>query len=274
MNGTPQNGPNLMWLWNDFIKNIPLPGSLSITDEAAGFSVNNTQTEQVSQVCRTSSKVGIKYRFYLGPQYYSPRIFAVLNHNLTGGTFDINSYTWAGYGGPKTKIATVPVRALDMYHWQIANPASQMYWEFDFTNSTTPASYIEIGRCMCYHGYDIRGANIEDFRVIRRYEFRNIVNTTAHGVRWVHKVAEKIEHFNLTWGRRAGDSLKTDLMDLYEKTHGDAHPFLYVPSQLSTDCYYVYLLSPIADFSAYFDVDDEQTGDVSIEFAEDIRGLA
>ena len=228
------------YLYQDYVKSLA-GASIFITDEDANYPTENLQDEQIALVCRTSAKVGIKLQFTLAAGA-ALKAFYIGNHNFSGGTFDINSYTANDFSTGKVTVETKTIRALDVYHYESSVPASRTYWEFDFTNATSENSYFSIGRAMLYTDW-VTLTSIEDYERSRSYGFRNIINETDHGVRWVHRMTEKRERFGLVWKARkqATSALPTELRTLYNTVYGDAYPFLFVPDITLTDCHYVYI---------------------------------
>jgi len=257
------------YLYQDYVKDLA-GASITITNENASYPTENLQDEQIALVCRTTAKVGIKLQFTLGAAA-ALKMFYIGNHNFSGGTFDINSYTAADFTTGKTVVETKTIRALDVFHYESSAPASRQYWEFDFTNATSAASYFSIGRAMLYTDWVALTA-VEDYQRLRGYGFRNIINETSFGVRWIHRMTEKRERFGLAWKARiqATHALPAEMRTLYDTAYGDAYPFLFVPDIALTDCYYVYI-----EDSELKWVDVFGTGavfDIGLNLIEAVRG--
>ena len=229
------------YLYNDLVKSLA-GASIAITNEDPAFPTENLQSEQIALVCRTSAKVAIKLQFTLAAGA-ALKAFYVGNHNFTGGTFDINSYTNVDFVTGKVQVeVNKAIRLLDIYHYESSTPDSRTYWEFDFTNATSADTYFSIGRVMLYTDW-VTLTSIEDYERGRSYGFRNIINETDYGIRWVHKMTDKRERFGLVWKARkqATSALPAELRTLYNTVYGDAYPFLFVPDITLTDCHYVYV---------------------------------
>jgi len=229
------------YLYNDLVKSLA-GASVAITNEDPVFPTENLQSEQIALVCRTTATVAIKLRFTLAAGA-ALKAFYIGNHNFSAGaSFDINSYTAADWTTGKVTVETKVPRALDVYHYESSAPASRTYWEFDFTNTTSEDSFFSIGRVMLYTDW-VTLTSIEDYERGRGYGFRNIINETDYGIRWVHKMTDKRERFGLVWKARkqATSALPAELRTLYNTVYGDAYPFLFVPDITLTDCHYVYI---------------------------------
>lgn len=261
---------NAAYLFDDYIKGLA-GAVIVLTNEDSDFPIENSQDEQVALCTRTSAKVAIKYQFDLGSAL-QPQIFAILNHNFSGGTFDINSYTANDYTTGKTAVAaSVAIRLLDTYH-RMSAPTARQYWELDLTSATSADSIFEFGRVMVYS--DRTSLNeVQDIRRSREYRFRNIINTTIFGVRHTHKVQKRQEMFGLRWARRKGTYMPGDLRTLYEAVYGDAHPFLFIPNGNETACYYVYAESELLKWTD-FNLPTAVAENMELELIEAVRGRA
>lgn len=256
------------YLQNDWIKDL-VTASITITSIDSNYPDTNLANENVALATRTTAKVAIKLQIDLGSAK-QPQIFAILNHNFSGGTYDINSYTAADYATGKTAVeANKAVRLLDMYHRESAAPTARQYWEWDFTNCTSADTYFEIGRAMIFSDRTAL-TYAEDFTRGRGYGYRNIINETAFGTRWAYKLAEKRERFELTWGTRLSTTVVTELRTLYEAVYGDAHPFLFLPDITGTDCYYGYLEQAELMYQEMYGT--THTGGITMRFIEAVRG--
>jgi hypothetical protein len=260
------------YLFSDYIKNLAA-SAISITSEDSNYPETNLQNEQVALCTRTTAKAAIKFRFDLGSAK-ALQAFFIGNHNFSGGTFDINSYTAADYVTGKTTVETKTVRLLDVYHYESVAPAARQYWEFDFSSCTSADSFFEIGRIMAYDGSNpVQLTFSPDYITRRGYGYRNIVNETAAGVRWVHKLAERRERFGLSWNERLAQTATTEVRTLYEAVYGDAHPFVYIPDITATACYYVYIESPEMLYQEIYGVgSSSHAGGVTLNLIEAVRG--
>ena len=258
------------YLYNDLVKSLA-GASIALTNEDVSYPTENLQNEQIALVCRTTAKVGIKLRFTLS-EAAALKIFYIGNHNFAAGaSFDINSYTAADWAEGKVTIETKVPRLLDVYHYESSAPVSRIYWEFDFTNTTSADSYFSIGRIMLYTDL-VTLTSIEDYERARAYGFRNIINETNYGVRWVHRMTEKRERFGLTWKARvqATSALPAELRTLYSTVCGDAYPFLFMPDITLTDCYYVYIEDNELKWTDVFGTDT--IFDINLNLIEAVRG--
>jgi hypothetical protein len=206
--------------------------TVSIISEDSNYPAENAQNREVADACRTTAKVGIKYRVDLSTTY-QPKFYAFLNHNLSGGTFKVFTYTAGDWSTGKKFVLMGDVRLLDQFCEIASAPTTKRYWEFDFTDATSADSYFEFGRFMLYTG--LTGLEkTEDWKMKRGYVFQNIVNETKWGVRWSHEIQEKRERFELNWTVSKEDETANPLMDklrgMYEDTNGGSKPFVFIPS--------------------------------------------
>lgn len=257
------------YLYSDWITALAVSAIAITSEDSTNYPETNLQNENVALATRTTAKVAIKLQVDLGSAK-APQIFAILNHNFSGGTYDINSYTAADFATGKTTVESAKaIRALDMYHREASAPTARQYWEWDFTNCTSADSYFEIGRAMMFSDRTAL-TYAEDFVRGRGYGYRNIINQTAFGTRWVHKLTEKRERFELAWGTRLSTTIATEMRTLYETVYGDAHPFLFIPDITGTDCYYGYLEQPELMYQEMYAT--VHTGGITMRFIEAVRG--
>jgi len=265
---------NTAYLYEDWIKDLGA-AAIAITNEDTNYPEANLQNEQIALRTWTTDKVGIKFQFDLGSAK-QPQAFAILNHNFSGGTFDINSYTANDYSTGKTTVEDdKAVRLLDVYHREASAPTARRYWEFDFTNCTSADSVFKIGRLIAYSDFT-QLQQIPDVESSRSYGYRNIINETPYGIRWVHKLSKNQERFTLNWSIRTDANVPAELKTLFEAVYGDAHPFVFVPNLANTACYYVYCAQselPWTEIEAISsDAHPNLITDISIELIEAIRG--
>lgn len=262
---------NSAYLYDDWIKDLSA-GAIAITDEDSDYPETNLQGEQVASCTRTTAKVAIKFQFDFGVAR-QPQAFAVLNHNFSGGTFDINSYTADDYATGKITVENdKTMRLLDCYHRESSAPATRRYWEFDFTNCTSNDIYFEIGRHMAYSDFT-QLQEPQESKGGRGYGYKNIVNETTYGVRWVHKLTKNKERFLLHWSVRTDADIPGELRALFESVFGDAHPFFYVPDLDSTDGYYVYCNQNELTWNEFVELSNSTlVADVNVELIEAVRG--
>jgi len=272
------------YLYNDYFKDITtadiaVVNSAGADKEDANYPIANSQSEQVALCTRSDDKTTIKIRFDINSASGGTaelKLFALLNHNLSGGSIKIYSYTAADYATGQNLEATVAARTYDMYV-RIASPSDRRYWEIDLSHNgsaTSADSYYEWGRVMCYTDL-VSITDIPDYLTTRGYGFRNIVNETAYGVRAaVHKMTEKRERFELFWQERAASNgLDDEIRALYEAVYGDAHPFLFVPDITGTPCYYVYLEGPELLYSELMGIGTHaHVGNITLRLIEAVRG--
>ena len=107
------------YLFSDYISSLAA-GAISITNEDSNYPEANLQSEQIAKTTRTTNKTSIKFRYDLGSEKALCAFF-VGNHNFSGGTFDIKSYTASDYTTGPLTIETKTVRALDTYHYEEAS---------------------------------------------------------------------------------------------------------------------------------------------------------
>lgn len=275
---------NTSYLFNDYWKDIT-PADISIENgaaadkEDANYPIENSQDEQIASCTRTDDKTNIRILFDINSASGGTKtlkVFYIGNHNFSGGSAKIYSYTANDYTTGLTLEETVAVRALDMYV-RIAAPSDRRYWEIDLSNNGTVTSadaYYEWGRIMCYDDL-VQFTDKEDYSKPRGYGFKNIINKTPHGIRWVHKLAEKQERFELMWGERTvTNAIISEMRTLYEAVYGDAHPFLYIPDISGTPCYYTYMEDPNLLWSEIFGVTagTAHVGNINLRLIEAIRG--
>jgi len=276
---------NTSYLFNDYWKDITasdisIKNGAGADKEDANYPIENSQDEQIALATRTDDKTNIRILFDINSASGGTKqlkTFFIGNHNFSSGSFKVYSYTANDYVTGQTLEATVASRTHDVFT-RIASPANRRYLEIDLSNNgtiTSADSYYEWGRIMCYDDL-VQLTDKEDYATPRGYGFKNIVNETTHGIRWIHKLAEKRERFELKWiERMTSNSIVTELRTLYDNTYGGAHPFMFIPDISGTDCYYVYLESPEMLWSEIFGTgSDSHAGDISLRLIEAIRGKA
>ena len=274
------------YLYNDYFKSITATDISVVNDagadkEDANYPTENSQDEQIALVSRSDDKTKIKIRFDINSASGGTKelkAFGLLNHNLSGGSIKIYSYTANDYNTDQNLEATVAVRALDMFT-NIASPSDQRYWEIDLSHNgsaTSADAYFEWGRIMCYDSY-VSLTEQPDSVTDRGYGFRNIINYTPYGVRAsVHKLTEKQERLNLQWNERLRSSnIHSELRTLYETLYGDAYPMLFIPDVVLTGCYYGYLGEPDLMWSEIMGIGaGSHVGSLTLRFIEAVRGRA
>lgn len=268
------------YLFADYIKDIAsvsvdiIDGGGSAVD--ANYPIANMRNEKVSLRTWTDAKVAIKLQITF-PFAYALQTFFIGNHNFSGGTFDINSYTANDFTTDKIIVEDdLPIRLLDQYHYESEPPLNREYWELDFSATTTTDSVFKIGRLMCYDATSlIQLTDIPDVQTARGYGFKNIINLTSYGVRSAtHKLTEKRERFQLLWNQRlASNNIDAELRTLYETVYGDAHPFVYIPSIDDTECYYVNIEQSELLYTEIFGKGaNAHVGNVTLRLIEAVRG--
>ena len=261
------------YLFNDYIKDLA-GASIALTSEDTKYPTENSQNEQVALCTRTTAKVAIKYQITLASAK-ALQMFFIGNHNFSGGTFDINSYTANDFSTGKTVVeANKAIRLLDCYHRETSAPDARKYWEFDFTNATSAKTYFEFGRIMVYDDL-VQFTEVEDFEKERSLGFRNIINVTPYGVRHVHKMTDKREGFELEWRVRTQATILPELRTLFEAIDGDAHPFVLIPDLAATGCYYGYSEEDELKYKEAFGTESTDfVADLKLSFIEAVRGKA
>lgn len=268
------------YLFADFIKDLSssdidlVDGGGSAVD--SNYPITNLQNEQIALRTFTDAKVAVKLQFDLGSSKQLQAFF-MGNHNFSGGTFDINSYTAGDYSTGKTTVeAAKAVRLLDVYHYESSAPATRRYWEIDLTNVTSNDSVFKIGRFMCHDGSNpVQLTDIPDFITARGYGFRNIINVTSYGVRWAHKLTEDREQFEIGWRERtSANAIHTELRTLYKTVNGNASPFVYIPDITQVDCYYVAIIEPDLLYAEIHNLSssDSHVGRFALKLLEEVRG--
>jgi len=270
----------IAYFYSDYIKSLAA-GKIDLVDAGgscvdANYSIGNLQNEQIALRTWTDAKVAVKLQFELSVAK-ALRGFFIGNHNFSGGTFDINSYTANDYvTGKVTVEAAKAVRLLDVYHYESSAPAAQRWWEFDLTNVTSADSVFKIGRAMAYDGSNpVQITAKEDYVLGRGYGFGNLINRTPYDIRWVHKLREKQERFEMGWNQRnISDAIHTELRTLYETVYGDAHPFVFIPDIGYTPCYYGYIENPELLYAEIFNIQTtgSHVGNLKLRFIEAVRG--
>lgn len=259
---------NWAYLYSDYIKALAT-ASVNLVNEDPDFLGANLQDENVANVARTTNKTAIKIQATLGSSK-AIQAFGLLNHNLNGGTYDLNSYTAADFSTGKVQIeANKAIRLLDMYHYEAAAPAARTYLEWDLTNATSADTYFEIGRAMLYDDL-VTITEMEDWERERDYSFRNIINETEAGVRWVHRMHDGRERFTLRYNTTTQVSFPSELKTLFDAAGGNASPFLFVPNLEETDCYCMYLTNKSLKWT---DVEEtDYARGFNLELLEAVRG--
>jgi hypothetical protein len=245
-------------------------GGLTINNEDPDYPIENAQCNIAALKAKTTSKSAIK--LYIDPSYgtegsyYKPTITGFMNHNFSGGTYDLLASDFWDYENntlldPVTLQSGVPIRALDtIYVSDIIPVASYRYFEIDLSSATSVDDHFEFGRVIlseplthCFEaGVESNYMQIstpESFRRERGYEFLNMSNRTPGGIRWNSPLAEKIERFKLDWKAVEGDDIIDKLKELLFATLGDGCPIVFLPHFSGTlplpladrECHYVYL---------------------------------
>ena len=274
----------IYYLENDYFTDIT-SSEISIVNDAAAdkedanFPIENSQNIDVAKVTLSDDKTNIKIRFDINSASGGTKalkVFALLNHNLTGGSIKIYSFTNVDYTTGRNLEATVTVRLLDMFV-RIASPTTKRYWEIDISHNgtaTATEAYYKWGRVMCYDDAVIL-TDIEDFEKLRGYGFRNIIHKTKGGVRYAHKVFAKQERFGLTWKVRDQTNMPAELRTMYEAVSADADPFLLVPNITLTPCYYGYIEDPELEYiEAWGTSSGDLVSGLRLNFIEAVREKA
>ena len=270
------------YLASDYFTDIT-PADIAVVNNAgadkedANYPKENSQHADAGKTSRSDDKTNIKIRFDINSASGGTKplkAFALINHNLSGGSIKYYSYTANDYATNQVLEATTAVRALDMYT-RISSPTDRRYWELDIShngNATSTASYYEWGRLICYDDFTIL-TEIENYEKVRGYQFRNIIHETKSGVRWAYKIYEKRERFGLDWSVRTQANMPAELRTLYEAVNADADPFIFIPDIASTNCYYGYLENPNIEYLEVFGTSsDDLVAGLRLYFIEAIRG--
>ena len=268
------------YIFNDYVKDLS-SADIDLVDAGgscvdSNYPITNIQNEKISLRTWTDAKAAVKLQFDIGSTKQLQAFF-IGNHNFSGGTLDINSYTANDYATGKVTVeSALSVRLLDLYHYESSAPTAQRYWEFDLTNVTTADSVFKVGRVVVYDsGGLVQLTDNPDYVTNRGYGFRNIINYTTYGIHSAaHKLTEKRERFQLTWAERtAANNLDAELRTLYDDVHGDAHPFIYIPDITLTDCYYVNMENADLLYSEIHGVGaDAHVGGLALRVVEAVRG--
>jgi hypothetical protein len=261
---------NIAFLYPHDLVHYTPRGGLNINNEDPDYPIENAQINIAALKAKTTSKSAIK--LYVDPSYgtegsyYDPTITGFMNHNFSGGTYDLyGSYYWDyGSGGlldPISLQSAIPIRALDtIYISSIIPNLGLRYFMFDLSNATSADDHLEFGRVIlseplthCFKaGVESNYMEIstpESYRRERGYEFLNMSNRTPGGIRWNAPLAEKIELFKLDWKAVSGMDIVDKLKELYAAALGDGHPVVFLPHFSGTlplpvadrECHYVYL---------------------------------
>lgn len=277
---------NAGYSFSDYFKDITTTDIAIVNDAAAdkedaNYPIENSQDEQVALCTRTDDKTNIKIQFDINSASGGTKelkFFAILNHNFSGGSIKIYSYTADDYSTGQNLEETVTVRAKDMFV-RISSPTDARYWEIDISHNgsaTSGDSYYEWGRVMCYDDLtQLQQADQYDRE--RGYGFRNIVNVTPHGIKWVHKLADNQERIRLTYHVAKNTYIPSEPKTLYDAVDGDAHPFAFIPDIALTNIYYGYLVNP--ELHWVENIGEAADGStlikqLVIEFIEAVRGKA
>jgi len=274
------------YLFNDYYKDITATDIAVVNDvgadkEDANYPIENSQNEQVALRTWSDDKTNIKVRFDINSASSGTKelkAFGIFNHNFSGGSVKIYSYTANDYATGQTLEATVTVRAKDMFT-RIASPSDRRYWEIDISHNgsaTSDDSAYKWGRIMCYTDIVVI-TDVEDYIKQRGYGYKNIINVTKHGIRaGIHKLMEDRERFELGWNQRtAANAIHTEMRTLYDSVYGDAHPFMFIPDITSTGCYYVYIQDPELLYQEIFGTGSTaHAGGVHLRLTEAVRNKA
>jgi len=277
---------NAAYAFGDYWKNITASDIAIVNDAAAdkedaNYPIENSQDEQVALCTRTDDKTNIKIQFDINSASDGTKelkFFGIFNHNFSGGSVKIYSYTAADYSTGQTLEATATVRVKDMFI-RIAGPSDRRYWEIDISHNgsaTSADSYYEWGRIICYTDL-VQLQQADQYDRDRGYGFKNIINETPHGIRWVHKIADSKERLRITYHIAQNDYIPAEPKTLYDAVDGDAHPFAFIPDIDEDDIYYGYLVHPeLTWVESKGEAADGSTlvKQLVIEFVEAVRGKA
>lgn len=256
---------NAAYIIDDYVDD----STVTMVDEDSDYPVEKSQSSQVADTTRSTAKVGVKFRIDAG-ENITPDVFAVLNHNFSGGTYDIYHYTADDWATGKTALVTnQSIRSLDMFYRDLSAPSKQ-YWEFDFSNITSLDAFLEWGRIMVSSDY-VQFTDVEDVQHIRALEFKNITNTTLYGVRWVYAAARERERFTLTWAIKPGTTARDELRTLYSAAYGNAIPFIFIPNISETNLYYMALTNEVLTWIDHLSP-DPHIQSLYLELLEEVRG--
>jgi len=268
----------------DYYKDITSADIAIVNDAAAdkedsSYPIENSQDEQVALCTRSDDKTNIKIQFDINSASGGTKVlkfFGLFNHNLSGGSIKIYSYTANDYSTGQVLEATVAVRTKDMFV-RISSPSDRRYWEIDISHNgsaTSADAYYEWGRLICYDDL-VQLQQADQYDRERGYGFRNIINATPHGIRWVHKLADNQERIKLTYHIAENTYIPSEPKTLYDAVDGDAHPFALIPDIALTDIYYGYLVNPeLAWIESIGETPDTLIKQLVIEFIEAVRGQA
>jgi len=281
----------IAYLFDDYIKVADAVITLVCTGgnaEDSNYPISNSFNEQIALTTRTTessggagdAKTDVRYQIDLGATTGTKKLqgFFIGNHNFSGGSIKIYSYTANDFSTGQNLEATIPYRALDTYYRLSSAPANaRQYWEFDLSKNgsiTSADAYFEFGRVMLYDDVTLL-TEIEDFATPRGYGFANIINVTPFGIRYAHKLTEKRERFELNWGERTAANMPSELRTLFENISGNVHPFVFIPSIAATGCYYVYSDDDELTWTEIFGTDSSAyTGEMKLQLIEAVRGKA
>jgi hypothetical protein len=265
---------NMAYLFNDYLKD--LTSGVSITNQDNDFTISNLLDPQIALTCRTTAKVAIKLQIDLGSSKQI-KAFFIGNHNFSGGTFDINSYTANDFTTGKITVESAKaIRLRDVYHREASAPASRRYWEFDFTNATSDDSFFQIGRVMMYDDFTLLTNVPPDIVASVEDGYNNIINTTPFGIKWAHVKSGPTVVYRFQSARKfLSDNMIVDFRTLMNAVQGGGNPFVFIPDLVTvntTDVYYVRMQDRPSWAEEGEDGWEKATG-INFELTEESRGL-
>lgn len=289
---------NIAFLYPHDLVHYTPRGGLNINNEDLDYPIENAQINIAALKAKTTAKTAIK--LYIDPsygtegRYYKPTITGFMNHNFSGGTYELfGSEFWDYEGGtlfePETLQTAVPIRALDTIYISPFVPVNgKRYFEIDLSNVTSADDHLEFGRVIlseplthCFAaGVETNYMWIttpESYRRERGYEFLNMSNRTQGGIRWNSQLAEKIERFKLDWKAVTGTDIVDKIKELYFAALGDGHPVVFLPHFSGTlplpaadrECHYVYIEPGFTWEDSW---DKKYTENISLVLKSAVRG--
>jgi hypothetical protein len=214
--------------------------SITLTGAIAGYPGSNIRTTEMGETARSSVPVaGGKLQITFGAGV-APRLWALLNTNVTAGDVALKSYSTAfdTSGGPTLLQSwTIPFRLLDMKSYLTGAITAARYWEIDVNGCSFADAFFEIGKVMCGVSIQTFTNDYSDFQ--SGVAYRNLYNETQGGVCYAHMLEKRRRNLELSWNASLVADALPDILEMLEDTRGGAYPLIIIPDNDAADLYYV-----------------------------------
>lgn len=214
-----------------FLVNNQISGSATLTPstEDDAYPVENLYGLQAANIFRCESKTALTILIDFGAAVTADTI-AIINHNFSD--VSVLSLKAGSVNPPTTVVASPTYREHDI--WKSFVSLAARYWLLTITDSN--ANYLEIGQLIIGTRTAMPRARLMGgYKPAKKRS--NLTEETYAGVPYVYHLFERHE-FNPSF-RVASAAELAILQDLDDQTYGNFKPFLWIPDQLGTECYYV-----------------------------------